>query len=121
MNMEGQNVTTHSALSQTVIFYAIVSVVAAIIYVFAFDGGGARFSLTLWLRLGMVVFGSIAGTLGMTIGRVMRDLVRPDFIMTSEGMKGLVKAKLFWAIGPQSIGLLVGIMFGSALFPYLFR
>ena len=64
----------------------------------------------------MFITGSIGGTIGMAIGRIVRDWVRPDFIVTGDGMKGLVKARLFWAIGPQLIGMLVGLFLLSSTF-----
>ena len=119
-NLEGgQSNGTPSALSQALIFYAVVSVIAAFIHAYTYDGIVSQrvvIQVTFWVRAGMFITGSIGGTIGMAIGRIVRDWVRPDFIVTGDGMKGLVKARLFWAIGPQLIGMLVGLFLLSSTF-----
>lgn len=55
------------------------------------------------------------GFIGLVIGDVLRRAVMPDAIMTSGGFFGLLKAKLFWAIGPQAVGLAIGVFGGAAL------
>ncbi|ELA2606777.1 TPA: hypothetical protein QIF84_004020 [Klebsiella aerogenes] len=47
---------------------------------------------------------------GMSIGAALRQWLMPDAVYTSEGMTGLMKARLFWLVGPQSIGWLAGLM-----------
>ncbi|EMW0827720.1 hypothetical protein ACXDJC_004605 [Klebsiella pneumoniae] len=47
---------------------------------------------------------------GMTIGATLRLWLMPDAVYTSEGMAGLLKARLFWLAGPQCIGWLAGLM-----------
>lgn len=47
---------------------------------------------------------------GMTIGAALRQWLMPDAVYTSEGMTGLLKARLFWLAGPQCIGWLAGLM-----------
>ena len=47
---------------------------------------------------------------GMTIGAALRLWLMPDAVYTSEGMTGLLKARLFWLAGPQCIGWLAGLM-----------
>lgn len=47
---------------------------------------------------------------GMTIGAFLRQWLMPDAVYTSEGMTGLLKARLFWLVGPQCIGWLAGLI-----------
>ncbi|HHA1936374.1 TPA: hypothetical protein ACOEP6_004889 [Enterobacter ludwigii] len=47
---------------------------------------------------------------GMTVGAALRQWLMPDAIYTREGMTGLLKARLFWLVGPQCIGWLAGLM-----------
>ena len=47
---------------------------------------------------------------GMTVGAALRLWLMPDAVYTSEGMTGLLKARLFWLAGPQCIGWLAGLM-----------
>jgi len=47
---------------------------------------------------------------GMTVGAALRQWLMPDAVYNSEGMTGLLKARLFWLAGPQCIGWLAGLM-----------
>lgn len=47
---------------------------------------------------------------GMTAGAFLRQWLMPDTVYTSEGMTGLLKARLFWLVGPQCIGWLAGLI-----------
>ena len=47
---------------------------------------------------------------GMTVGAALRLWLMPDAVYTSEGMTGLLKARLFWLAGPQCIDWLAGLM-----------
>ncbi|WP_373226436.1 hypothetical protein [Enterobacter cloacae complex sp. ESBL7] len=47
---------------------------------------------------------------GMTAGAALRLWLMPDAVYTSEGMTGLLKARLFWLAGPQCIGWLAGLI-----------
>ena len=49
----------------------------------------------------------------MTIGAALRLWLMPDAVYTSEGMTGLLKARLFWLVGPQCIGWLAGLIIVS--------
>jgi hypothetical protein len=61
-----------------------------------------------------VIVATGMGTIGALIGDGIRKFAMPDAMLTS-GMGETIKAKLFWKIGPQLIGLFLGIAFGAAL------
>lgn len=63
---------------------------------------GQGMSYLFWMTLGPGA--------GMTISAALRQWLMPDAVYTSEGMTGLMKARLFWLVGPQSIGWLAGLM-----------
>ncbi|WP_407246768.1 hypothetical protein [Klebsiella pneumoniae] len=46
----------------------------------------------------------------MTVGAALRQWLMPDAVYTREGMTGLLKARLFWLVGPQYIGWLAGLI-----------
>ncbi|WP_075202098.1 MULTISPECIES: hypothetical protein [Serratia] len=48
--------------------------------------------------------------IGIFLGTLFRQFLMPDAIYTSGGVSGLLKAKIFWTIGPQSIGWLLGVL-----------
>lgn len=58
------------------------------------------------------------GYLGAKIGDLVRKLTIPDAIFTTEGMWGIIKAKIFWFIVPQFIGLIIGSATGGWLVAY---
>ncbi|GHS92560.1 hypothetical protein FACS1894139_14310 [Planctomycetales bacterium] len=71
-------------------------------------GGFAKFLLVA----GAAVLAIPFGTLGYAIGGKVRETIIPDAVFT-QGVENLIKAKIFWAIGPQLIGALIGIGVGS--------
>lgn len=62
-----------------------------------------------------VIVGTGFGTLGAMLGDGIRRFAMPDGIITNGGMGSLIQSKLFWMIGPQTIGLLIGVFLGAAL------
>ena len=113
-----------SALSKTLILYAVIAAAAALFSACVYDGKVNHrvvVQVSFWVRAGVFIAGTVGGTIGMMLGRFARDLVRPDFIITGGGMSGLVKARLFWALGPQLIGMLAGLFLSAGGFIYLIK
>lgn len=54
------------------------------------------------------------GLVGGLAGNEFRKFARPDMMFTS-GMASLLWQKIFWRIGPQSIGCILGCGLGSSL------
>ncbi|MDR0867468.1 MAG: hypothetical protein LBP75_03205 [Planctomycetota bacterium] len=75
---------------------------------FATLGGFAKFLLVA----GAAVLGIPFGVLGYVIGGKVREAIIPDAVFT-QGVENLIKAKIFWAIGPQLIGAVIGLGLGS--------
>ena len=72
-------------------------------------------SASLFEKLAAVCAGSIAGSLLALVGDALRRTVRPDFIITNGGLFSLLLTKLFWAVGPQLIGLCIGVFVAVAM------
>ena len=62
-----------------------------------------------------VLVGTVLGTLFAVIADVIRRYAHPDVIITNGGFFSLIGAKLFWQVGPQVIGLVIGVFLGEAL------
>ncbi|QAY94141.1 hypothetical protein CUN63_08575 [Pseudomonas sp. ACM7] len=62
-----------------------------------------------------VLVGAFLGWLGALAGDAIRKFAHPDAVYTSGGMLSLIWIKLFWALGPQVIGLGIGVVFGCAM------
>ncbi|MFY3772073.1 hypothetical protein ACOT1K_19690 [Providencia manganoxydans] len=63
-----------------------------------------------WHGVSILFWLTLSPTIGMTLGALIRQWLMPDAIYTREGTFGLAKAKLFWAVGPQGIGWLLGAL-----------
>ncbi|MGB7388960.1 MAG: hypothetical protein WA929_15350 [Pseudomonas neustonica] len=62
-----------------------------------------------------VLLGVILGTAGALLGDALRRFARPSAVFTQGGFFSLIWIKIFWAIGPQVIGLVGGVFLGAAL------
>lgn len=84
----------------------VIALVVVLFNVFSATGEirsfGQGMGYLFWMTLGPGA--------GMTIGALLRQWLMPDVVYTRDGMTGLLKARLFWLIGPQSIGWLAGLM-----------
>lgn len=57
--------------------------------------------------IALFIVGSVFTTIGVIVGDEFRRFVHPDAIMSS-GALDTFKQKIFWKIGPQSIGWAFG-------------
>lgn len=61
------------------------------------------------------VVGAVLGWIGALVGDAIRRFAHPDAVWTSGGMTSLIWIKVFWAIGPQVIGLVIGVAAGCSI------
>lgn len=59
--------------------------------------------------LSALIFGTLFTSCGVVIGDMFRRFVMPDLVFASGSFDMLCK-KVFWLIGPQAIGWLIGYM-----------
>jgi hypothetical protein len=88
--------------------YLIIAIITCLAVAIFGDSKSINSPLGFFTRMFMFIAGVPFGYLGMTVGKAIRNAIVPDFIM-SASTGGLIKARIFWAIGPQAIGLLVGM------------
>ncbi|EPA0110854.1 hypothetical protein ACQYI3_000317 [Enterobacter ludwigii] len=88
-------------------YFAIAFAIALVVLLFNVFGNtgeirsfGQGMGYLFWMTLGPGA--------GMTVGAFLR--LMPDSVYTTGGMGGLLKARLFWLVGPQCIGWLAGLM-----------
>lgn len=72
-------------------------------------------SASLMLKIWAVVVGTGLGLAGALGGDAIRRFALPDGFFTTGGMTSMLKMRIFWSIGPQAIGVLVGSILGVSL------
>lgn len=73
-------------------------------------------TLTIVLASGLAFVASLPlAAAGFTIGRLLRDFVRPQAVFVRGGFWDIFKEKLFWSFVPQLIGLAVGTVIGMSV------
>lgn len=84
--------------------YAILAIVVNFLFM-AFIKSGDDYYLVKSYNFGVTVLCIPFSYIGGLIGDLFRKIFSPDLIMGST--EGLVKAKIFWTIGPQTIGMFI--------------
>ncbi|WP_075594238.1 hypothetical protein [Pseudoalteromonas sp. PAB 2.2] len=101
-----------SFLSKELIIWGVISVPVAI---FACSAQPEFTYAGFWLSSLSIILASIFGLVGALIGNALRKFAKPDSVFTSGGFFQLIWIKIFWSIGPQVIGLLIGVTIAGAL------
>ena len=106
---------THTpSISPTLIGWALAAVVASILMV-TFNNSPMVLGAGFFMKLLAAIAGSVLGLIGALIGDAIRKFAHPDAVFTSGGIFSLIGTKLFWLLGPQTIGLLLVVAIGCAL------
>lgn len=72
-------------------------------------------SYGFWGSIVIMIFYTVVPAIGAAIGNLLRKIAMPLFIVTNGGMGGLLKARAFWAFGPQVIGWICGAMLATEM------
>jgi len=123
-NQDG-NGQEREGCSGAIVFWAFSALVLSVLLAFQMKPEDAGFWVRAALVLASVAGGVPGGSIGAAIGDALRKAAMPDAVFTNGGMADLLKTRLFWAIGPQSIGCLVGtgigvVLTGGLLSKYVF-
>jgi len=94
--------------------WCFLAFVSSIIFGFMLPPEHPGFWIRLLLVIACIIGGTPCGTIGAVIGDGLRKAAKPEFIITS-GMNEILKQKIFWAVGPQFIGTIVGAGIGSLI------
>ncbi len=70
---------------------------------------------SVFMKILAALAGTIAGVVCALIGDALRRAVHPDVVITNGGFFSLLGTKLFWAVGPQLVGLGIGVFFAIAI------
>ena len=102
---------SNNNLLNSAIIWGIAALVISILLVSS-NNSNALIHASIWLKIAAVIVGTPLGMAGALIGDAVRKFAAPDMYFTSGGMGQLIWLKIFWKIGPQSIGLLIGVVLG---------
>jgi len=100
-----------AALRAPLMIWLPLSVGGAYVTVFVFQLQEQALS---W-KLLLFVVGTILGTAFAVAGNVLRKFARPDSIIIRGGFFAIIGEKVFWLIGPQFYGALLGSILGTIL------
>lgn len=101
-------------IERKMLIWGALAVVLAIISC-TFNSSAMVMRASFFAKLIAVVVGSALGLAGAMLGDVIRRYAQPDAVFTTGGIGQLIWIKLFWQIGPQTIGLVAGVMLGASL------
>lgn len=99
---------------KAVIGWGIAAVIVGFVMTFKNNSPDLLVASTFIKILG-ALSGTFFGFIGAMMGDAIRRFTQPDAFFTSGGMGSILKTKLFWMVGPQCIGLVIGAAIGLAL------
>lgn len=102
------------SLSPTMIGWGLAAVVLAIVVV-TVNTSPLVLGASWFTKCIAVLVGTLLGWLGALAGDAIRKFAHPDAVFTNGGILSLIWIKVFWALGPQIIGLSVGVFFGYGI------
>lgn len=110
----GQTSSELSPLAVEAILYGVIALAMTATWVFI-NKSPSISTANLFMKLLAILVGGGIGTVGALIGNALRKAVHPDAVFTTGGFWSLLWTKVFWRLGPQTIGMVAGTFIGIAL------
>jgi len=110
------SITENSFIRRNIgwVIFSIVTVIIRIVIAFVM-AKESNIVFNKFLYIVMAVFLHIPVVfIACMIGKAIRDAIHPDFIF-ADGFFGLLKEKIFWKIGPQTIAAIIAVILASNL------
>lgn len=101
-------------VERTVVIWAGLAVVLAILMC-TVNSSAMVLRAGFFLKLVAIVVGAVLGLVGAVLGDAIRKFAQPDAVFTSGCMLQLIWVKVFWKVGPQVIGLVLGVALGVSV------
>lgn len=101
-------------VERTVAIWAGLAVIVAILMC-TVNSSAMVLRAGFFLKLMAIVVGAVLGLVGAVLGDAIRKFAQPDAVFTLGGMLQLIWVKVFWKVGPQVIGLVLGVALGTSL------
>lgn len=102
------------SLNPAIIGWAIAAIILSILAV-TFNNSAMVLGAGFFMKFLAVIVGSVVGLIGALLGDAIRKFAHPDAVFTNGGLFQLVWIKVFWLLGPQLIGLVLGAFLGISL------
>lgn len=103
-----------SDIQKTATIWGVVAFLLAILMVTR-NNSYMVMSAGFFAKFFAVIVGSALGLGGAMIGDSIRRFALPDAFFTNGGMGSIIRTKLFWMIGPQVIGVFIGVALGASI------
>ena len=110
----GDNAGPSQAVNPVIVLWGGASFVLAIIILVVSKSGPIAHAGFFGKLFGFIV-AVPCGLIGALIGDAIRRFVIPDAVITTGGFFSLLKEKMFWMVGPQAIGLFIGVFLGFSI------
>ena len=104
----------NTALIQSAAIWGIAAFILAILMC-THNNSAMVLSAGFFAKLFAVIVGTAGGTAGALLGDAIRKAAHPDAVFTTGGLLSLLWIKVFWKVGPQVIGLVLGVGLGVSL------
>lgn len=118
MPQQGKNprsgIKKKGSISPAMIGWGVAAAVLAIVSV-TFNASPMALGAGWLAKCMAVLVGAFLGWLGALAADAIRKFAYPDAVFTSGGILSLIWIKVFWAVGPQILGLCMGVFFGGAM------
>ena len=113
--METSNNAVNTPAPKSRLGAVLSTIIAVMISFMATAANMPQHSQHLALKFVFVwILGALLGIVGVRIGNALRRAAKPDIIITTGGLQGILGAKIFWSVGPQTVGLLIGTVVGCS-------
>ena len=96
------------------IIWGIVAVALSFVMI-VFNSSPMVMNAGFFVKSFAFLVGAVLGLGGALIGEAIRLFALPDGFFTQGGMGSILKTKLFWMMGPQCIGVFIGVALGIGI------
>ena len=99
---------------KSIVIWSVIAFGLAIISV-TFNNSAMVLRAGFFAKFFAVIAGTLLGLAGAMIGDAIRRFALPEQFFTTGGVGSILKTKIFWMVGPQTVGVVIGVCLGAAL------
>lgn len=114
-SMDGIETRKNSSIMLVNIIWPIIVFIFLIISYLGYGDDPELEEVTFWKFLLLIIIVTLFTYVGAIIGDLLRRFVAPSMVFTSGGFFALLWSRIFWAIGPQVVGVFLGVWIGLGI------